>query len=422
MKKNIKKYNIEDILVILALITPGFSNLNGLLPLNLSQIIMILLFVIILLRKLKYSRINIPLFLIYLMFYIIINTFLINNNGYESLKSTIILAIYIYTLYNYVKNYKEFDKLIGLLYNVSFFISIIGVIQELGYLFQKELLFNFSYIGVNNSITTSGLFMRVTSILTEPAHLAIFLLPGISIMVMSYLEIYDIQYKNRFKNCIILLCTFFTFSMIVYLTTSIVFIYFFMSSGGKNTKRISLIILILVIGSFILFRYNESLLIIKHKIESIFTLDKLDSNNLSSFAVVSNLKIAMSKIKDGYIFGTGFDSHAETYFKYIDSIYLGNSIVMYLNYQDASSIYIRILSEFGIFGFITYLIFIFKNLITSNMKRSKNFYLNYINKISLIAFVVYGIRMGTYINVYYILMFVTIIITSKKIKEEDNHG
>lgn len=98
MKKNIKKYNIEDILVILALITPGFSNLNGLLPLNLSQIIMILLFVIILLRKLKYSRINIPLFLIYLMFYIIINTFLINNNGYESLKSTIILAIYIYTL------------------------------------------------------------------------------------------------------------------------------------------------------------------------------------------------------------------------------------------------------------------------------------------------------------------------------------
>ena len=93
--KNIKnKLNIEDLFVVAALVTPGFADMNGLLPLNLSQIIVIGLFFIIMMRNFRKGYFVVPKFLIYLIFYIIINTFIINVNGFENVKTMIMLYIY----------------------------------------------------------------------------------------------------------------------------------------------------------------------------------------------------------------------------------------------------------------------------------------------------------------------------------------
>ena len=54
------------------------------------------------------------------------------------------------------------------------------------------------------------------------------------------------------------------------------------------------------------------------KVQEIFVENNEDK--YSAFAITSNLKIAIEKIKDGYLFGTGLDSHRLLYFDYIDKI------------------------------------------------------------------------------------------------------
>ena len=84
------------------------------------------------------------------------------------------------------------------------------------------------------------------------------------------------------------------------------------------------------------------------------TLSTTTRNDLSALALVSNLNIAIEKMKDGYIFGTGFDSHQMYYDKYIAEIY--GRIIMAVNKEDCASLYIRIFSEFGIIGFLIFVI------------------------------------------------------------------
>ena len=288
----------------------------------------------------------------------------------------------------------------------------------MAYFLNIEWLYNFSIISINNSITTSGEFLRVTSILSEPAHLAIFLVPGISIILIDLLKIHRIEFRSKFKYIIILICSFLTFSMIIYLTILILIGYFIIFFKGKFNKKIIFILLSVLVIYGVLFRYKDSLLIIKYKFESLFTLESLDTNNLSSFAVISNFKIALYKLKEGYIFGTGLDSHINTYFNYIDTIYAGKKIVMYLNYEDAASLYIRIFSEFGIIGLFLYVIFIIKKGIYKLNNINFISYNYLINKISFIGVITYGIRMGTYINAYFILLCVLLIISARRLRKE----
>ena len=416
MKIVISGYSIEDILIFLALMTPGFANCNDSLPLDLSEIIILILFSITVLKSIKLKYITIPKSLIMLFFYIIIITFILNKNGYESLKTIGIWVIYTYTIYTYVYKKMNLDIVIKLLYNLSFIVALIGIIQEIGFEIKMEGMYNFSWIGINNAITSTGGLLRVTSVFTEPAHLSIIMIPAICLFIINYFNNYKMNFNNKFKNIIILICSFFTFSMIVYLSITIVVIYFVFTEGNNSGKKIIMIFLSILILFFIISKYNESLQLISYKIQSFFTLDELDNNNLSSFAVISNLRIAIEKIKDGYILGTGMDSHATTYFNYIDSIYAGNSIVMYLNYQDASSIYIRILSEFGIVGILIYIRFIIKMQFINIKKGLKSTNIYVANRICLICMVCYGIRIGAYVNAYYILMIVMVIVSNARVK------
>ncbi|MDZ5065937.1 O-antigen ligase family protein [Clostridium perfringens] len=418
-KKIKQNYNLEDILVILSILTIGFGNLNGLLIINLSQIIVVaLLFLQLFLRRKRFN-LCIPKFILLLVFYIVFVTFIlnysINSRDVESIKNLVMLLIYFLAFYNYIYNKKDINILMRLLYTVAFILSIIGIIQEIGYLLNIEFLYNYSYIGLNNSITQTGIFMRVTSLYSEPAHLAIGLMGGISVIFSK--KLINFKVGNLISDLVIFICMLFTFSMVVYLTIAIIASYFlfFIFKGFKNKSKI------IFIGLIVLFAFiyvsNDALIIIKYKIDSLFTLNQnLDTNNLSSFAVFSNYKIALEKLKDGYLLGTGLDSHYKTYFTYINNIYQGNSIVMYLNYNDAASLYIRIFSEFGLIGIAIYLYYLIKNLFFYNKKYKYYYNLYVISRISLICLICYGVRMGNYSNPILFLFWCILIICNKRIK------
>lgn len=417
MKNSKYACNLQDILLILSMLSLGMGNYNNLLPLNVSQIFILFLSFVTILRSLKRNLLYVPRFFIYSFGYIFCITFIININGIESIKALGILSIYFITLYNYVKQTKDNEKIIKILYDISFVFSLIGIVQQIGFVIKIEPLYNFSYLGIHNGISVSGNLMRVTSLFTEPAHFATIVIPGASIAIIEYLNVYKFKFSNKYKNICFFLASLFTFSLVVYLTIGLIILYklIFVSQNIKNKIKFAIYIgVIAIIG--VIFA-DESLLIISQKYESLFNLNKgLTGSNLSGFAVISNIKIAIAKLKDGYFFGTGLESHERTYFKYIGNIY--SNVVMYLNYTDAASLYTRIMSEMGIFGLIAYIVFIFKSVyITIRMKVNKKSMV--ISSVCVVTVIGFGLRMGVYTNSIFILALCTLI-TQNKILIKNN--
>ena len=112
------------------------------------------------------------------------------------------------------------------------------------------------------------------------------------------------------------------------------------------------------------------------------------SNNMSAFAIKSNLNICIEKLKDKYYFGTGIFSHMNYYDKYMKRIYTGE--YLRVNYTDACSMFLRIFSEFGIVGFIIYLAMLIYLLIKSIIKN------DIVLLTVLMLFITQSMRLGDY--------------------------
>ena len=144
------------------------------------------------------------------------------------------------------------------------------------------------------------------------------------------------------------------------------------------------------------------------------TMSTDTSNDLSAVALVSNFKIAVEKLKDGYLFGSGFDSHRIHYWKYINRLY--DYLYLYLNIGDAGSLYIRIFSEFGIFGLVLFIVLCVKKIIYG--MRSRKFDLSAIT----ILFMVLVLRNGQYENLNTVLCICLIWFSGGILMEQKNRS
>lgn len=83
------------------------------------------------------------------------------------------------------------------------------------------------------------------------------------------------------------------------------------------------------------------------------SLDVSDAN-LSTFALVSNVYVTIEALKDHAIFGTGVGSHVLSYEKFISTLpgveQWADTPFLTINATDASSLLLRVLSEFGLVG------------------------------------------------------------------------
>jgi O-Antigen ligase len=84
--------------------------------------------------------------------------------------------------------------------------------------------------------------------------------------------------------------------------------------------------------------------------------------NLSTFALVSNAYVTLQSVKDHPLFGTGAGSHQLSYEKFISTLpgveQWENTEFLEINAADANSLFLRVLSEFGLVGIALVLWFI----------------------------------------------------------------
>jgi hypothetical protein len=105
----------------------------------------------------------------------------------------------------------------------------------------------------------------------------------------------------------------------------------------------------------------------------------LESENASTFALLSNAYVAWQAFIASPIIGNGLGSHSSSYDKYAPDIVSPQFPVWGLNSDDANSLFLRLMSETGILGLATifYLIIFFARVDGSGARIIRNAILPY---------------------------------------------
>lgn len=391
----------DIILAILAISAYGFGKLNGTLPITISNALIFFLFIRFLIFTFRKRSFQYSIYFITLICLMLIGAFFNYNIGHIAAKIQYILYAIIYSSsIAYILNRYSPETVLGLYIRFCYWLAILGLIQFsltfIGFDVLNQIL---RYFSENKSTSSSGDFIRVTSIASEPALLGIYLLPA---LVASISRIFSNAFAKNYitisDSCIILLVALLTFSLIVYVYIAIISLFFFIKSGRRYD-------LVLLFFSLIYLLSINSDSINSRLIE---VADFKYSNNLSIAALYSNILVTIDSLYKFPFFGSGVVSHAVKFDNMFNLGLLGNASELGLNKDDAASMYLLVLSEMGIFGFVLFYSIIF-TYFAEQPENSNRF----IQEVFLLSFLLYGIRYGSINTAMFWLYLAGFISTSK---------
>ncbi|MCX6113064.1 MAG: O-antigen ligase family protein, partial [Proteobacteria bacterium] len=235
---------------------------------------------------------------------------------------------------------------------------------------------------------------RLKSVMMEPAHFATLVMPAFYYYLVRTIE------NKRINVYLVIILT-----AIVLSNSSVGYIgilcSFFLVIKKINIRS-AFIVFTTILVFFLLF-YNLSPEFKMRLDDSVsaFKVYELKGENISTFALFSNLFIAKTSLSNDPFLGGGLGSHVVSYFNNIHFLPGLRSSTEYiskigLNARDANSLLIRILSELGILGFLFTMIFIFKFFIKKDI----------ISRAIVVYFILKLLREGHYFSpeMYFFVM------------------
>ncbi len=298
-----------------------------------------------------------------------------------------------YLFYHYILRRYELnvEYLFNLYLKGAWIATIIGLIQFTSYLIGFELGFDYSYIFNKWGVVPGGLFgFRVNSIFGEPTYYATFMVG--SAFVALHNIIGGNYYYGKFKSMIILVVYFLTFSGNA---TTGLFVSLLLLLFNKGLFKYSVVVI--PIG-FIAFSYNyENNFEFRDRynssIEVFQTGDfKIGSTHGSSIILFNNYHVAIKSFQENPLFGGGLGSHPTSFQKYSLTKNVGISGFDW-NSQDANSMFLRLISETGLFGIIFFLYILIKFYV---VKREGDQVYWVINNAILVIILLNFVRQGHY--------------------------
>jgi hypothetical protein len=277
---------------------------------------------------------------IYVLLYILISgLFLISNHEAEFVKQFVAImfvSIYFYSCFRYVGAQELFSVYV----RYAYYYAIFSIIY-----YYEQLLYGHSF--------------GVHGLMAEPSVYAIFMMPAFY---------YFLREKVEHRKRILLVIG----GGILLSGSSMGYLGMVISLFLVNTISIKSWFkgLSLLVASFILFYSISS--DFSSRINSTFdalnsgSLPAVNTESLSTFALMSNYFVAMNVLKENPILGNGLGSHSKSHEKYFSSISgsgpWSEAGLDWMNKSDANSLGIRIASEFGIIGIMLVALFLWSNL------------------------------------------------------------
>lgn len=294
-----------------------------------------------------------------------------------------------------VNNY-DTKSLFRIYLRIAFIVALIGIIQEVSYLLEFKPGYDYSGIlpvwGVEKADNVG--LLRVNSIMPESPFFCIVMLPAFFVSLTSFLK-NSFQFQNRLRSIVIITAFFLSFSVIGYIGALFALILLL----GSNKRLVFIVVSAVLIWGLVYLGYNK-VSVMKIKIDSASSVisgkNSLDRSNLSVYAFFSNALVAYNSFKDSPFFGHGLGSHPVSYDRYIfrERIIPTSIYNIVLCRGDSGSLFLRLMSETGLFGIIVVFAFIIKYHIPR--ARDGTGYLWVINNAILTMFFMKMIRMGTY--------------------------
>ncbi len=315
---------------------------------------------------------NRNLFFIFLILFItgIIHVLLGNNTSGQFFKVYVGLFLS-YFFYYYVVLELDYDleQLFKWYLKGCYIAALIGVFQFVSFIVGFKPGYNFSWILNKWGFITGGNFgLRVNSIFAEPTHL------GAVLSAAFFISVYNIIRNqtyglSRFQSITIIVVYLLSFSGLGQVGVFLTFIFLAINFG---LIRYIIILIPIVIISFNFLYNNVSEF--KERLDSTVGLFineeefELGKTHGSSFILYNNYTVATENFKTNFLFGTGVGSHPTAF----DRFSIAKEIKQWgfnLNSADANSMFLRLMSETGLFGLGIFLIIIIKCYV----KRDPNF-------------------------------------------------
>jgi len=408
--RKVSLYKIERNLLLASFALTGFGHYFMGISLRLEYSTF-LIFVVLVLQIIS-GTFRLPKFLFYIITFICIQTFIINSSNLSdprvwfyfvglnlvAVSLFSFVSYYRENLYNFTINYYKLVYYISLfsLFQIAFFllfgISIIpqnlisGHLQTGSPVFIPEVL---------------GIIPRNLGLSSEPANFAYILIPGV------YLAISQLFAKEKFVTqpkryaWIILIAMVLTFSLVAYTGILLSVLFILKEKIFKLSVRIIYpisLLLLLIYGIYTTGVGKKFITLIEMGEE--VSENRLETHSYTSFAIISNLMVAVKSQKENHFIGSGLNTHLYNYDKYIYTIFHQKQVLLELNKNAAGSIFIRTLSEFGIPGLLALFIFFIRFKLNRGVTFSKY---QIINEMALITILLVCTRSGHYTSITFLM-------------------
>jgi hypothetical protein len=275
-----------------------------------------------------------------------------NNNSGNFLKVYLSLAL-TYFFYYYVVCELEFDvkQMFTWYLKGCYIAALIGLFQFVCFIIGFELGYSlFHYANKGGLPVTGGLWgIRVNSIFMEPTHLGSVLSAAFFVAVYNLIS-RERFYYNTMQNWIVIICYLLAFSGMGQIGVFLTIVLLAINFGFVRYVIIAVPVLILSFN-YLYDHVSE----FRERFDSTYGLFvkgeqfELGKTHGSSFILYNNYIVATKNFEGNFLFGTGLGSHQTAFEKYS----IGKDIGTWgfdLNSADANSMFLRLMSETGLFG------------------------------------------------------------------------
>lgn len=359
-----------------------------------------------------------------LLFFVGVVNVALGLNEFGQFFKTWFSTLFIYCFYYFIIKFYSFDldKIFSIYCIGAFWVCVLGFLQIIAFKLGWKAGYDYSWLGLEGTRSFDGLkdgimgLYPIHSIYGEPAHFGCGIAPA-SFVALTNLVKNKHFYYSKMQSVSIVVAMILSTSSTAYFALFIGLLLLLFNSknviGALLMGGLGIVIFIVLYNNIEKFQARVDGVVELAQDDSSLRVALMASNG-SVRILANNTIIAWRNAKDHPLFGTGLGSHALAYYKY--SVIPSWHEDYGMNYNDANSLFNRLLSETGFGGIILVLIFLIKYKIKyKNIKNNgeADFILWLINSGSLIIMLTFLLRQGHYFS-YALPMFVLMYFYTSK--------